>query len=66
MDLNLFYKHGVYVEVNDEEVERVVCFDHGAYGGCVMDVNITVTNCEDFFVYKLPDVYQFYMRYCVA
>ena len=53
-------------EVGVEET-MTVCFAVGDdYGSCWEEVEITVTNCDGFFVYMLPDTVYCDMRYCAS
>ena len=49
----------IYVEKN-----MSVCFDANII--CFWEADITVTNCDGFFVYLLPDTPDCRLRYCVA
>ena len=51
----------IYAEKN-----MTVCFDYGSYGNCGWEADITVTNCDGYYVYLLPDTPYCYVRYCVT
>jgi hypothetical protein len=49
------------------EKEMTVCFeDADSDGNCYWNANITVTNCDGFYVYMLPDAPSCHARYCVV
>jgi hypothetical protein len=43
----------------------IVCFE-SSVGNCEYQVNITVTNCDEYFVYMLPDTPTCMLRYCIT
>ena len=47
------------------EKEMTVCFN-GDYNNCNIEANITVTKCDGFFVYWLPNTPGCFLRYCVT
>ena len=50
-----------------EEKNMTACFDAFAAGGpCYYRVDITVTNCDGFYVYMLPDAPACNLRYCAS
>ena len=48
------------------EKEMTVCFDSYSDGNCYWQADITVTNCDGFYVYMLPDTPLCSARYCVT
>ena len=46
------------------EENMIVCFDYGE--GCDYTADITVTNCDGYYVYMLPDTPDCLLRYCAA
>ena len=50
------------------EESMTVCFDSTSYKNdtCYYEANVTVTNCDGFYVYKLPDTPTCNLRYCAA
>ena len=50
----------IYAEKN-----MTVCFDNGG-NDCFNDADITVTNCDGFFVYMLSDTPYCHLRYCAV
>jgi len=49
------------------EKKMTVCFqDADSDGNCYWNANITVTNCDGFYVYMLPDAPSCHARYCVV
>lgn len=56
---------GEYPEVADQKVARKVCFLWKDQN-CAYDVDVDVVNCDDFYLFRLPNVPQCEMRYCGA
>jgi len=64
--------NGKHPAVEDGEVDRTVCFQYtndllGTRNECHWEVDVSVINCGDFFVYNLPgtpDPHSITLRYC--
>ena len=59
------WMNGVHPRKLGEEVERQICFNWGG-NDCSWSKNIKVTNCGDYYVYKLVSTPVCAMRYCAV
>ena len=58
------WMEGVHPKILGENVVKKVCF-HWSSKYCQYSTNIDVTNCGEYYVYKLPNVPQYCnYRYC--
>ena len=56
--------NGSHPKKHGEIVKRQICFRN--YTKCRWKTTISVVNCIDYFVYKLPRVNVCHSRYCAA
>ena len=59
------WMNGVHPTTLGEEVEREICFNWSG-NNCSNSKNIKVTNCGDYYVYKLVSSGACSLRYCAV
>ena len=55
--------NGTHPALEDNEVYRTVCFNK-IFVGCIHSNAISIKNCGSYFIYKLQQPPDFYLRYC--
>ena len=56
---------GNHPKIPGQTVNAKVCF-HSYSNECAKFVDVEVTNCDEYFVYYLPDTRNGYYRYCAT
>ena len=61
--------NGTHPAIPGEQIDATVCFNQSGYSGgtkCDYPVTVTIRNCGEYFLYKLPQTPVCGLRYCAT